>query len=173
MSPVVQTTPYGPAAHEAFLEGRYHLAKGSADAISRALELFDQSIGLDPDYAAAHVGRAEALLRQNSLPRERSAQVSAALKRALELDDTLAEAEVNDQFADKIHEFGKSLENKEKKIFEDRLVAEDPKTLQTLGDEFGVSRERVRQIEKRLLKKLKDFLHKELGETVVEVYESP
>jgi RNA polymerase sigma-32 factor len=89
------------------------------------------------------------------------------------VDDTLADAEVGGQFAEKIHEFGKSLENKERKIFDDRLVAEDPKTLQTLGDEFGVSRERVRQIEKRLLKKLKAFLHSELGETVVEVYESP
>jgi RNA polymerase sigma-32 factor len=89
------------------------------------------------------------------------------------VDDTLAEAEVGDRFSEKIHEFGKTLEGKEKKIFDDRLIAEDPKTLQTLGDEFGVSRERVRQIEKRLLKKLKEFLHKELGETVVEVYESP
>ena len=89
------------------------------------------------------------------------------------VDDTLADAEVSDQFSEKIHEFGKSLENKEKKIFEDRLVAEDPKTLQALGDEFGVSRERVRQIEKRLLKKLKAFLQTELAETVVEVYESP
>jgi len=88
-------------------------------------------------------------------------------------DDTLAEAEVGDQFTEKIHEFGKSLKGKEKKIFQDRLVAEDPKTLQTLGDEFGVSRERVRQIEKRLLQKLKAYLHEELGETVVEVYESP
>jgi RNA polymerase sigma-32 factor len=89
------------------------------------------------------------------------------------VDDTLAEAEVGDQFSMKIHEFGKSLEGKEKKIFDDRLVAEDPKTLQALGDEFGVSRERVRQIEKRLLQKLKAYLHEELGETVVEVYESP
>ena len=88
-------------------------------------------------------------------------------------DDTLAEAEVGDRFSEKIHEFGETLEGKEKKIFDDRLVAEDPKTLQTLGDGFGVSRERVRQIEKRLLKKLKEFLHKELGDTVVEVYESP
>ena len=89
------------------------------------------------------------------------------------VDDTLAEAEVGDQFTEKIHEFGKSLEGKERKIFDDRLVAEDPKTLQALGDGFGVSRERVRQIEKRLLKKLKSFLHDELGDTVVEVYESP
>ena len=89
------------------------------------------------------------------------------------VDDTLADAQVGDAFSEKIHEFGKTLEGKEKKIFDDRLVSEDPKTLQVLGDEFGVSRERVRQIEKRLLKKLKEFLRKELGETVVEVYESP
>jgi RNA polymerase sigma-32 factor len=89
------------------------------------------------------------------------------------VDDTLADAQVGDQFADKIHEFGDTLEGKEKKIFDDRLVSEDPKTLQALGDEFGVSRERVRQIEKRLLKKLKEFLRDEMGETVVEVYESP
>ncbi len=88
------------------------------------------------------------------------------------VDDTLADAEVGDQFSEKIREFGTLLEGKEKKIFEDRLVAEDPKTLQALGDEFGVSRERVRQIEKRLLQKLKAFLHEELGETVIEVYES-
>jgi len=53
------------------------------------------------------------------------------------------------------------------------LLAEEPKTLQALGDEFGVSRERVRQIEKRLLEKLKSYLRSELGDTVVEVYESP
>jgi len=89
------------------------------------------------------------------------------------VDDTLAEAQVGDQFTAKIHEFGEKLEGREKEIFDDRLVSEDPKTLQVLGDEFGVSRERVRQIEKRLLKKLKEFLRDELGETVVEVYEAP
>jgi RNA polymerase sigma-32 factor len=89
-----------------------------------------------------------------------------------QIDDTLAEAEVGDQFTRKIHEFGETLEGKEKKIFDDRLISDDPKTLQTLGDEFGVSRERVRQIEKRLLQKMKAFLHRELGDTVVEVYES-
>ena len=89
------------------------------------------------------------------------------------VDDTLADAEVGDQFTHQIHEFGATLEGKEKKIFEDRLISEEPKTLQELGDEFGVSRERVRQIEKRLLKKLKDHLREELGDAVVEVYESP
>ena len=89
------------------------------------------------------------------------------------VDEALADAEVGDQFTTKIQEFGRTLEGKEATIFQERLVAEDPKTLQTLGDGFGVSRERVRQIEKRLLKKLKEYLRDELGETVLEVYESP
>ena len=129
------------------------------DVVSMDMRLATGDASLD-----APVGTAEgrSVARVELLPSE-----------DVRVDDTLAEAEVGDQFSEKIHEFGKSLANKEKKIFEDRLVAEDPKTLQTLGDEFGVSRERVRQIEKRLLKKLKAFLQKELGETVVEVYESP
>ena len=101
------------------------------------------------------------------------ARVDLLPSKDVRADDSLADAEVSDQFSAKIHEFGESLQGKERQIFDDRLVAEDPKTLQALGDEFGVSRERVRQIEKRLLEKLKVYLREKLGDTVVEVYESP
>lgn len=57
-----------------------------------------------------------------------------------------------------LERFGKTLKDKEKTIFEQRLVAEDPVTLQEIGDVFGVSRERVRQIEARLQDKLKKYL---------------
>ena len=89
------------------------------------------------------------------------------------VDEVLADAELGDQFTTKIQEFGATLEGKEATIFEERLVADDPKTLQALGDDFGVSRERVRRIEKRLLRKLKDYLREELGDTVLDVYEAP
>jgi RNA polymerase sigma-32 factor len=129
------------------------------DVVSMDMRLATGDASLD-----APVGNAEgrAVSRMELLPSDEN-----------RADDTLADAEVGDKFSEKIHEFGRTLQGKEKKIFDDRLVAEDPKTLQTLGDEFGVSRERVRQIEKRLLNKLKTFLHHELGETVVEVYETP
>jgi RNA polymerase sigma-32 factor len=52
--------------------------------------------------------------------------------------------------------------DKEIYIFEKRLLAEDPMTLQQVGDEFGVSRERIRQIEAKLIEKLKEYLKKEL-----------
>ncbi|MBW2463474.1 MAG: sigma-70 family RNA polymerase sigma factor, partial [Deltaproteobacteria bacterium] len=88
------------------------------------------------------------------------------------IDDVLAEEELGGMLRDKIHEFGATLEGKEEKIFSQRLVAEDPRTLQNLGKEFGVSRERVRQIEKRLKQKLKAYLTAELGSGVLDVYEA-
>jgi RNA polymerase sigma-32 factor len=129
------------------------------DVISMDMRLAAGDASLD---APVGMGEGRTVARVELLPSE-----------DVRADDTLADAEVGDQFSTKIHEFGESLEGKERQIFDDRLVAEDPKTLQALGDGFGVSRERVRQIEKRLLEKLKAYLRKELGDTVVEVYESP
>jgi RNA polymerase sigma-32 factor len=87
------------------------------------------------------------------------------------IDQLLADEELNDKLTEKIREFGDRLEGKERAIFEQRLLAEEPKTLQELGGEFGVSRERVRQIEKRLLQKLRNYLSSELGRNVLDVYE--
>ncbi len=91
--------------------------------------------------------------------------------RGQRMDDVLAETEVGDILKDKIHEYGDKLKGREKVIFDDRLMAEEPKTLQELGDVFGVSRERVRQVERRLLDKMKSYLRDEIGE-VVDVYEA-
>ena len=43
-------------------------------------------------------------------------------------------------------------------IFNSRLLAEQPLTLQEIGEQYGISRERVRQIETRLKRKLKEFI---------------
>jgi RNA polymerase sigma-32 factor len=48
------------------------------------------------------------------------------------------------------------LNERERRIFEARRLADDPITLETLADEFGVSRERVRQIEVRAFEKIQD-----------------
>ncbi len=100
------------------------------------------------------------------------ARVNLLPSRSGRIDDLLAEEEIGDMLKAKVHEFGGRLEGKEKVIFEDRLLAEDPRTLQQLGSEFGVSRERVRQIEKRLLQKLRNYLGEQLGENILDVYEA-
>ena len=47
------------------------------------------------------------------------------------------------------------LKPRERRIIEQRILADSPKTLQDLADEFGVSRERIRQIEQNALNKLR------------------
>ena len=48
------------------------------------------------------------------------------------------------------------LNERERRIFEARRLAEDPLTLEDLSAEFGISRERVRQIEVRAFEKVQD-----------------
>jgi RNA polymerase sigma-32 factor len=40
------------------------------------------------------------------------------------------------------------------------MMAEDPLTLQEIGDRYGVTRERARQIESRIIQKLREFVSK-------------
>ncbi len=87
------------------------------------------------------------------------------------IDDVLADAELGDKLGEQIHAFGETLKDKEKAIFEERLLADEPLTLQQLGTRFGVSRERVRQLEKRLLGKLRNFLGETVEQGVLDAYE--
>jgi RNA polymerase sigma-32 factor len=74
----------------------------------------------------------------------------------------VADAEFRHLIADKIHAFGKTLRGKERVIFERRLLSDGPGTLQQIGDEFGISRERVRQLESRLKHRLREYLLREV-----------
>jgi RNA polymerase sigma-32 factor len=66
----------------------------------------------------------------------------------------------------KLELFGSRLRDRELDIFRDRLLHDSPATLQEIGEKYGVSRERARQIEERLKKKLRMFLQTELGDAV-------
>ncbi len=72
------------------------------------------------------------------------------------------------EFSELLHaqldEFRKTLSGKDIQIFDKRVVADEPLTLQELGDEFGVSRERVRQLEARLMGKLREHLRENFGD---------
>jgi len=73
-----------------------------------------------------------------------------------------ADAEYRQIIADKIREFGERLHDKEKVIFNLRMIAEEPLTLQEIGERYQISRERVRQIEERIRKRLRTFLVSEI-----------
>jgi len=73
-------------------------------------------------------------------------------------------AELGELLREHLSEFRKGLSGKDLIIFDERLVADEPRTLQDLGDEFGVSRERVRQLEARMTGKLRDYLSSKIGD---------
>jgi RNA polymerase sigma-32 factor len=82
----------------------------------------------------------------------------------LPVDDQLADQEARAIFHGKLQLFRKQLEGKDAIIFDSRLLAETPLTLQEIGRKLGISRERVRQIESRLKQRLKDYLEEEIEE---------
>ncbi|MGH7823510.1 MAG: RNA polymerase factor sigma-32 [Candidatus Binatia bacterium] len=77
-------------------------------------------------------------------------------------EDLVAEAHDQKWTSEKMREFGATLSGKDKTIFEKRLLAEEPQTLQEIGEMYAISRERVRQIEERLKRRLRDFLLSEM-----------
>ncbi|PIR23565.1 MAG: RNA polymerase subunit sigma-70 [Deltaproteobacteria bacterium CG11_big_fil_rev_8_21_14_0_20_45_16] len=86
-------------------------------------------------------------------------------------DDRLAQEEIKEEFTERLNSFEKTLSGKELVVFRERLRSDEPKTLQEIGDTYGITRERVRQIESRLLEKLKDYMKKNARfmETIIDV----
>jgi len=81
-------------------------------------------------------------------------------------DRAVAQSEFSELLRGKLEAFAQTLEGREQTIFRERWLTEDPLTLQELGDRYQVSRERARQLEKRMLDRLKKYLEAELGTAV-------
>ncbi len=78
------------------------------------------------------------------------------------VEDIVAGQEMRERLAEVLAGIEDKLNDKEKVILAARLLSDEPRTLQTIADQFGISRERVRQIESNLLKKLKKLFEKEM-----------
>jgi len=81
-------------------------------------------------------------------------------------DRAVANSEFAQLLKSKLETFAQTLEGREQTIFRERWLSEEPLTLQELGDRYNVSRERARQLEKRVLDRLKKYLEAELGSAV-------
>ena len=78
------------------------------------------------------------------------------------IEEEVATKEKREILERKVAEFREVLNDKELFIFNHRIMAEDPFTLQQIGVRFRISRERVRQIEHRVMKKFSDRFEMEL-----------
>jgi RNA polymerase sigma-32 factor len=75
----------------------------------------------------------------------------------------LAESEESDNRRKALGDAVSVLNDRERRIFEARRLADDPITLEDLAAEFGVSRERVRQIEVRAFEKVQSAVKNRIG----------
>ena len=81
-------------------------------------------------------------------------------------DRAVAQSEFAQLLRGKLEAFAATLEGREQTIFRERWLTDEPLTLQEIGDRYQVSRERARQLEKRMLDRLKKYLEAELGSAV-------
>ena len=81
-------------------------------------------------------------------------------------DQAVAQSEFSTLLNTKLDHFETGLEGREADIFRARWRTDPPLTLQELGDRYGVSRERARQLEKRILDRLRTYLRAEFGTAV-------
>ena len=83
-------------AYDAYLKGRYYYNRFTVDGFSKSIEYFEQAIKLDPDYAAAYAGLADALASLEQIgaaqPEDVHPKALEAASKALAIDDGLPEA---------------------------------------------------------------------------------
>ena len=71
-----------------------------------------------------------------------------------DIEETVAEKEKNDMLQNKLAEFKKLLNEKERFILEHRIMAEEPVTLREIGERYHTSRESIRQLQSKISKSL-------------------
>jgi len=155
----------------------FNLRKKRAELVAMGIDPTNAEIAKQLDVSEQDVAEMDVRLQSNE--KSLDAPVGDSEGRAIAKVDMMpsaaegpeslmADSELHGLLKEKLGEFRKTLEGKDKEIaiFEQRLVADDPLTLQELGDRFGISRERVRQLEQRLTGRLRDYLRDEMGDAV-------
>lgn len=132
--------------------------------IEPEVKLLSENLGVsqkavkEMDFRLSSAG-AEVSIDQKISDDPSAASLSDFLKSSDEpIDDSLAHLESLEILQDHLQQFVADLKPRDKEIFKKRLLTEVPPSLQSIADEYGVSRERIRQIEERLLKKLKVYM---------------
>lgn len=141
----------------------------------RKLELLGKepdlkALALRLDVSEEDVSQMQQRLRHGDLSLDRSlgqdsdtAWLDLQVDEKQELqDEALARQELLNFILLKIEDLHDSLNEKELYILEKRILEDEPVTLQEVGDRFGISRERARQLEARILKRLKEKVLQDL-----------
>ena len=77
-------------------------------------------------------------------------------------DEQLAQTQLKTLFRAKLAEFVKTLDERDEDILRNRILSETPLTLDDLGDKYSISKERTRQLEARIINRLRDYIKKDI-----------
>lgn len=121
------------------------------DVKEKEVEEMTQRLGGGEISLSAPVGESGKEVYGSFLP---DAQMAA--------DDRLSEMENRELLLEKLGKYRETLTGKELDIFDSRIMAENPVTLQELGNKYHISRERVRQIQEKIIKNIKKWLMEEI-----------
>ena len=77
-------------------------------------------------------------------------------------EETVGDTELRHVFMEHVQEFAKTLDERDRVLVEERVLAEEPKTLAELGERFDVSRERIRQLEAKIVDRLREYLKEKM-----------
>jgi RNA polymerase sigma-32 factor len=152
---------------------------GSSKSERRALRIYRKTHEKDPEVLAELSGLTEAranellpllMARDVSLERSPSEDAKAPVDRlAAEGRSPEEEACLADERAQlhtALEQVVSELSPREQRIVNQRWLTEEPKTLEQLGEAFGVSKERVRQLEERAKRRMRERLEELVGEPI-------
>ncbi|UVT16666.1 MAG: RNA polymerase factor sigma-32 [Nitrospira sp.] len=77
-------------------------------------------------------------------------------------DEQIADHQLKTLFRAKLAEFITTLEERDEDILRNRILSDSPLTLDDLGDKYGITKERTRQLEARIIKRLRDYMKKDI-----------
>lgn len=144
---------YGTTAAQRKLYSNFSSARAKLDAsgIGATPESIARFLGLD--VKRDRVEESIARLARSDASIDEAAWLGGTTDATAEAE--LGEAELLQLLRAEVLAYREQLSPRDREIFDGRLVDENKKTLVSLGDDYGVSRERVRQIERRMLQRLK------------------
>ena len=118
-----------------------------ADVINMEQRLSSWDVSLDePVKSDSDTQRGELLDLDNTVSQE----------------DRVGDKELKKLIRENLAEFKKTLNEREIEILNNRIFTDEPETLQDIGERYDISRERVRQLESNIIKKMKTFFREQI-----------
>ncbi len=154
-----------------FFRLRREMRKRDAMGIEIVAEDLAKELGVDANEVVDMMGRLAAAEISLDAPIHADGNSGSLIDTLsappVEPGDQIDIAARNEQLNDKLEAFLHTLSTREQVVFNERIVSEEPQTLQDLGERFQVSRERIRQIEKAVQSKLAKYLKGKISDELL------